>query len=371
MAVYDEILDAMVALAEAWKGESISTDEKELLGHFLRQVAYQCDSTNQKIQAIYDAMGISNNSGVPLDNRIELIGMERLSAVKSTATLTITVSKATTVVAGFQCETAAGVVFETLSDLVFTGAGSDDVESECTEFGPHAAGAGEITEQITVNAAVTAVTNASDAVPGRDRETDAEVKARHTDETFAAGEQSINAVRAAVSAVTGVSSIYTYENTTDGNVGGVSPQHIHIVVIGGTDDDVANAIANNKSEGTGTHGGESVETFNGESGQTDTIYFDRGVDVDIYIDMIITKNEALFPDDGETLIKAALEAVTLELDDDVIYKMLAGIPFQIAGHAVNEFYIGTSPSPTGEVNLTMSPTQRAVIDADNITISES
>lgn len=368
---YADVLAEMITLAEAWKGSSISTDEKELLGHLLRQVAAQVHTVNEAIQSVYDSIGVANNTGVSLDNALELIGMERLSASKSTATLTITVSRAVTIPAGFKRKTSTGVTFETLSALVFPTAGSSDALAECTEYGPYEAGVGEITEAVTSNAAVTEVTNAAAAVPGRSRETDAECKLRHTLETASTGERSINTVHAAVAGVLGCSSVYSYENTTDAVADGVPPQHIHIVVIGGSDEAIANAIADNKSEGTGTYGAEEVASYNVVTGQADSICFDRGTDVDCYISMALTKNGALYPDDGDAQIKAALLALFsgFKLNGDVSYHSLSGPITSVPGHIINSLYLGITPSPTGTSSLTISNTQRAVLDIANVIIT--
>lgn len=355
-----DILADMVALAEEWKGESISTDEKELLGHMLRQVAYQTDNVNELIQSLYDALSISNNSGVPLDNILELIDMERQSAAKSAATLTITTSKAVTVPAGYQRQTAAGVVFQTLTELVFVGAGSDTVESECTENGPFAAAAGEITEEVSYLNGVTSVTNAADAVPGRDRETDAEQKLRHTTAVATSGERDSASISEAVGSVTGVSAVYVDD----------SSYPVATYVIGGDDDEVAAAIDGALTVGIETDGTTTISVYSSRTSQSRNISFTRATDLDIYIDLDIQVTD-LFPADGDDQIKAQIATLFdgNNIGDDVIYLQVPGYVYQVPGCIVQNLYTGIAASPTGEIDISIGLTNRAVIDAANIIIT--
>ena len=357
---YVDILAAMITLAEDWKGESISTDEKELLGHLLRQVAYQSDIANEKIQSIYDALSISNNSGVPLDNILELIDMERQSAVKSTATITCTVSKATTIPAGSTVKTETNIYFVTDEELVFTGAGSDDVDCTCTEFGSNNAGIGEINTIVSSEPGWTSVTNAAAALPGRLRETEAEIKLRHTIAVASAGERDSASIAESVGNVDGVSAVLIDD----------SSYPVAIYVIGGDDDDVATAIDEQLTVGIETTGTTEVDVYNEITKQDKTISFTRAVDLGIYIDLII-QTTAIFPADGDIQIKEKIADLFdgMNISDDVIYFELPGAIYEVAGAIIQSLYVGTDPSPTGTSDISVSDAQRAVIDAANITIS--
>jgi uncharacterized phage protein gp47/JayE len=201
---YADVLARLIALATAWKGESLSTDEEEYLGHVFRQESLLSAEANEIIQAIYDALGVRNNQGVPLDNILEVIGLYRQAAAKSTVSLTLTVDRAVTIPAGKIVQTAAKVQWVTDEDLVFTGAGSDTVAATCTVTGPNNAAAGEINEIVTPVGGWTAVTNAAAAIPGRNRELDAELKVRHTAAVATSGERDAASIYEAVAAVTRV-----------------------------------------------------------------------------------------------------------------------------------------------------------------------
>lgn len=366
MAVYDDILNALIALAEAWKGESISTDEEELLGHILRQVSNVTRTCNENIQAIYDSRSVLNATKTNLDHLLALIFPDgRQSAAKSTATITCTVTKATTIPAGSTVKTAANVYFVTDDELVFTGAGNDDVDCTCTENGPNNAAIGEINTIVSSVNGWTTVTNAAAAIPGRVQEKDAEYKARHTLAVSTTGLSDLASLYEAVGAVTGVSDVLAEDDDVDNEV--------HIVVIGGADADVAEAIEQNITAGIGTTGSESEVVNNPITGNSKTIYFDRASEVDCYVRVDVT-TDLNFPADGEQQLKDAIVALFAEytIGDDVIYSSLYQPIWGVVGIVtVDILYLDTSSPPTGTSDLTISTTQKAVIDDGDITINVS
>ena len=361
---YADILDRMGALAIEWKGASLSTDEEELFGHILRQLSLESDTSNEKIQAIYDAMSISNNSGVPLDNILELINMSRQSAARSTATETFTASKATTVPAGTVVRTSSKVYWTTDEDLVFTAAGSASVGITCTVDGANNAAADEINVLVTSISGITAVTNADAAIPGRLRETDAELKLRHSTAVATSGDRDAASIAEAVGSVDGVSAVLPIED--------YDADTVTIYVIGGDDDEIAAAMDPQITIGVGPilQGTTSVDIYNSNIKQARTMKFTRGADVDIYIALTIQVT-SLFPADGDAQIKSAISDLfeELTLGDDVVYLKLPGAIYQVAGVIVQSLYIGTAASPTGTADIEMDNSQRPVIDEGNISIT--
>jgi uncharacterized phage protein gp47/JayE len=361
---YADILAQMIALAEAWKGSSLSTDEQTLMGHLLRQVAYQTDNVNEKIQSLYSTMSVSDNIGNGLDNIVELIGLSRQSAVKSTATVTCIASKACTIPAGSLVKTSANVYFSTDEDLIFAGSGYDYVGVTCTEFGPISGGAGEINTIVNSVNGWSSVNNVDAIIPGRNRETDVDLKIRHTTAVATSGERDAASIAEAVGAVAGVSAVKVLEDTA-------SSIPVYVYVIGGTDADIAKAIDDQLTVGIGTGGTTAVDVYNDTLREVKTIRFSRATDVDIYIDMVLSINENLFPADGALQIKEALSGIFNgnSIGVDVIYNQLFQPIYTVPGVIVSQLFIGTSPSPSGTSNITIGNAWRAVLDTANIGIS--
>ncbi len=97
---YDDILARLVTLAQGQWGKGVNTKKDGFLGHVIRNKSLIVSETNEVVQAIYDAMSIANATGAPLDNLVGILGLFRQSEAFSTATLTLTALKATTVPVG-------------------------------------------------------------------------------------------------------------------------------------------------------------------------------------------------------------------------------------------------------------------------------
>jgi uncharacterized phage protein gp47/JayE len=371
---YDDILARMVALAVEWKGTSLSTDEKYLFGHLLRQMAYESDTVNEKTQEVYDAMSISNNSGVPLDNILELIDLPRQAAAPSTATETFTASKATTVPAGTTVRTASNVYWTTDEELVFSGAGSDTVGITCTRDGPNNAEIGEIDTLVSTVVGITSVTNAAAAIPGRFIETDAELKLRHSTAVATSGERDAASISEAIGNVDAVSAVLVYEPA--------DASEIWVYVIGGDEDEIAAAMDPQVGAGLAPilQGTTSVDVYSATLKQDRTMKFTYGTDVDVYIDLAI-QITGLFPADGDYQITAAIAELFdgINLGDDILYLQISGYVYRVPGVIIQSLKIGLTVSPTGTVDIPANNGQRlsagivrddtGVIIASNIVIS--
>jgi uncharacterized phage protein gp47/JayE len=360
---YADLVSEYNDASKAVWGKSIDTSQLSSLGHIHRLIALSLAEINETLQAVIDVTSAANASGNHLDHLFSLIDLRRQSAAKSTVTLTYTVSSATTIPAGHRVKTSAGVVFQTLTDLVFSGSGSDDVLAKCTEDGPFDAAIGEVSIPVTTLDGLTSVTNSAAAIPGRLRDTDPQFRARHTAAVATSGEDDVASIYEAVSSVDGVSSVYVDEDTNN--------HTITVSVIGGSDNYVAAAINNNRTAGISTVGTESVEVFSATTGQVATINFYRADDEDFYIDLTLTKNDALFPVDGEAQIKAALVALADEyvIGQTVDYYGLLAPIYSVQGVTVTDMRIGWAPSPTGTANLTTTIIQRPALPIGNISIS--
>jgi len=249
---------------------------------------------------------------------------------------------------------------------VFSGAGSDDVTATCTVDGPYEAAIGEVDTISTPVSGWTAVTNAAAAVPGRDRELDSALKARHTTIVATSGENDAAGIYAAVSAVSGVSAVAVVEDYT-------STTPVHVYVIGGSDADVAAAIDNNLTAGIGTAGTTAVDVYNDTTMTTKTINFTRATNLTLYVEMTITIVEGVFPSTGDQDIKDALVDLlsTQRIGQDVLYLQLPGAVYETGGLTINSLYLGTSPSPSGTADIVVPANQRAQLLEANITVNHA
>ena len=371
---YADILANSITDAEASWDESIDTTindaQDAFLGHLLRNISLVVSDINEILQDIYDSGSVLNATGTRLDHLLALVGISRQGDVASTATLTLTSDRATTVPAGSQYKTSTGLIFATDTALTFTGAGSDDVAATCTIYGPNAAAAGTITTIVTSVDGITAVTNASAATAGRYRATDSEQKASHTIAVSTSGLNDEASIYEALIAVTGVSGASVDSNDTDATDDGVPAYNLHCVVIGGTDAAVAAAIHENRISSAPTYGGTSVVHYDTRTSQAKTINFDRGTEVPIYIEIGLTLISGQYSDDYQVQIRDHLVThfEDFRIGDDVIYTELYKPIYSVSGIVVTSLKIDTTASPVNTSDETMSSTQLATFtEADAAT----
>jgi hypothetical protein len=364
---YADVLARLHTIAKAQWGNDIDLESDSYYGHTMELISLLVSEINEIVQEIYDAGDVSNSYGAALDAAVSFIGLDRQAAAYSTISqIQLTLSKADTVPAGSLYKTANGVTFATDEDLTLTAAGDGVVAGTCDTFGAFNVAIGELNQIKTSGNSVTAVTNLTAAVPGRLRQTDSELKLAHTLAVDTTGLNDVASIYEALYQVNGVSAVYVFENDTQLTVSGVPSKTIYVVVIGGTDADVAKAIDDNKTSSVPTHGDETVAVYNETTSQVKNINFDRGATVSIYIKMTLQKIEGQYPDDGDDTIKSGLADLysTKRLNDDVIYNEHWGKIYAVPGVIVNSLYVGTVNPPTGTVDITMTAKQLPSLDVE-------
>ncbi|NIS15871.1 MAG: hypothetical protein GWN96_06485, partial [candidate division Zixibacteria bacterium] len=174
------------------------------------------------------------------------------------------------------------------------------------------------------------------------------LKTRHTTAVATSGDQDVASIYEALTAVTGVSAAYVFDNDTQEAIGVVPSKTIRCSVIGGSDADVAEAIANSKTAGVPTYGATAQSVYNTTTRQSKTINFDRAVDTATHIEITLTKYDN-YPDDGDAQIKAAIVShfEDISIDDDVIYNALYQPIYSIPGCMVTALKLDTVDPPTG------------------------
>lgn len=336
-------------------------------------------------ESVYAASDPDSASGAALDALGALTGTPRDPATSSTVTLSVTLEATTTLPAGSVASVTGNPTarFVTLAEVTSTTAGVYEVLAESEDTGPVAGLAGTITEIATPVSGWTAVTNALDAVPGTDLETDTSYRARREDELAAVGTGTADAMRAELLAVDGIVAAYVFENATDlpyvlGPVT-LSPHSLAALVYDGTDDGsavtadtIAQAIWDAKPVGIETAGTETGTAVDA-SGVSHTIRFTRPTPAPVYIDAIVDVSilDGWDATTGEDEIKAAIVAFAEEafgIGDDVILTRLYRPIYSVAGVVDAAIEMGFAAAPSGTSNLSISPGGLATFDTSRITV---
>lgn len=256
--------------------------------------------------------------------------------------------------------------------------GIGDVIAEST--GPTVAVAGTLTEIETPVGGFNRTINVSDAEVGRNIETDLELKARREEELQIAGAATPGAIQATVSAVEDVVAAIVFQNASsivDGD--GRPPHSVDIVVQGGDDAEIAEAIFNSVAAGIETIG-DVIETVEDSNGFSHTVKFSRPDEVDIWIELDLTVDNNKFPVDGVAKVKNNIVTYgnSLEIGDDVIVipDLIATLRGdvelgldRIPGILDAVIRVGTASNPTLDANISIAAREIAVFDTARVDVT--
>lgn len=257
-----------------------------------------------------------------------------------------------------------------------SGTGAVDVQFNAQAGGPKNANAGTLATIETPVAGWASVFNVEDQFYlGTNLESDASFRVRREQELRAIGNAASDAIRQAVLAVTGVYGCHVFENYTDTTDGdGLPPHSVEVVVQGGDDTAVREAVFASVAAGVQTYGTTSG-VFIDSQGVEHTVKFSRPTDMPIYVTINATVDPVLFPVDGANQIGAALLAygVTYYTNgSDVVSAALLAQVFKVSGVVDCDLpLIGLAPTPGASSTIPLNLRQIPVLDSARITVNVS
>lgn len=368
--------------------------------------------------AVYRAFDPDQNTGEAQDAVCAITGVVRLAAVETTVTIHCTGTAATVLTVGRVISTGADDRFESTTQKTLlaadawaintvyaltaivsndsniyecvqagtsagaggpTGTGDDIVDNTCKwnfvgdgtafsavpfqaeETGPVQAYEDAIDTEDSIGAIETPVSgwddarNLSDGTLGRDVETNAALRLRREELLVATGTATVDAIRADVLTVSGVTACRVFENVTDvTDSDGLPLRSIEVVVLGGVLQDIADQIWDSKGDGIRTYGSES-ETVTDSQGDSHTIDFSRPDEKAVHTKLTYT-TDSDYPSDGDAQVKAAVVAwgTALGIGTDVVEYWIGVTTGGISGVVdVTEVLIGFADPPVASANLTI------------------
>ncbi len=357
-------------------GNDLKTSGDSVAGNFIGIRAEREVIFWEQIESVYLSRWIQFSSGEALDNACALIGVSRIPARYSTietATLTNNIASPVTVPAGSLVkQSSTGILWQTVTSVVIPANSTIEVSLRSDSTGSYSATIGSVDTIVTLINGWSDVTNDTIAILGRDRETDTELRIRANNELVSSkggvGEAIANRIR---NEVDGVTFVAWQENRTNDFMGGLLPHSFLFVVVGGTDNDIAEMIYNSKPAGIETNGSEII-SITDDFGNSQDIKFDRAYEQDIYLIVNITKDVATFPTSGASdLVKKLLVdyGKTLKNGQNVINHYLIGVLNSIDGITDLEILQGTTPSPTLTSTIVISSSDIANILTSNIVVN--
>lgn len=379
-----DIIADMEAEAKVQFGNDVDLTSTSPLKKFIQVIAAEQARLWQVLETVYYSGYLDFAVGQSLDNLVTLLGFVRRAAIKATGQVTFYGLDGTQIPANTEIQTSGDspIVFVTDSPVTISG-GSATVNITAKVAGSNGnVAANTITVLTNPIAGVTSVTNQSATTGGRDAESDEEFRNRVKQSLSSAGAATLDAIRAGVLQVTGVTSVNVEENdtTTDyTGTGGLPPKSFRVLVLGGANDDIAQAIFDNKPAGIQSYGSQSGTAYD-DAGNSYTMYFERATEVAIYVNVTLTK-DSTFPQDGNKQVETAIisyiggvdadgnEHIGLGIGEDVIYNEVVAAVMSVQGVVDAVVYIDTSSPPTGTSNITISSTQKAKTGINEVNIA--
>ena len=374
----DEILQDMESTAQDEFGPLVDTSSNSALGHFIGVNGIQINEIYEDLQQLYDSRNPSTVTGAAQDSLYQNLNVTRQGSIKSTAILTISGTVGTEVPANteFTVENDADRIFLLDETVTIPASGSINTGVTAQAEGAVVAPAGTLNQ--TTFAGITAI-NANDASLGRGPQTDDEFRKNFFLNYGVAGNKTAFAIRSNLSLLNGVTEVLVIENLTDcyiqrDNSDPMPPHSIECVVENGKDQDIIDTIVETKAEGIRATGSSSG-TYIDQAGTEHIIGYSRPeyISVRVEIDYQLYSEE-VFPIDGGDQIKDAVYNFGLEeytLGKDVLPERLYTPIFTINGIKsadIKVYYLGSTDEYT---SLPIANYQKAILSADNITVTRS
>ncbi len=341
----------------------------------------------KKLAEVWEALAVAYNAfnrGAAEGSLLEAIGLLtgtlRLAATKSQVTCTVNLDASTTLSAGAVANVSGqpSVRFVLTETVISTTAGDYEGIFEAEVTGPVAANSGTLTVITTPSSGWNSVTNAEDADLGTDIETDAAYRLRQVAELASPGSCTVDAIRADLLRISGVTQAFVFENTTMSTDGdGVPPKAYECVVYDGVipaadDQEIGQTIWDNKPSGIETYGDTDVTVLD-STGAERTVYFSRADNVDVYLTYTLDVDPLTYPVDGDDQVKAAAIAkglTYLVLGQDVVALVFRAQALLVTGvNDVTAFTLGFAVSPVGTANLTIGSREVGVLDTSRIVVN--
>lgn len=373
---YTELLDALEYKAREMFGAKANLTVRSPLGVFLRIFAWMLNILFQLIEDVYNSRFVDTAVGTSLYNLGKAIGLRLLPAQKAAGYLQIIGKPGTVIRQGFLAATIAGLQYAVVAEVIIDPSGGALAPIQAFYAGvEYNTAAGTITQIVNPTDGVTSIENPAKVDGGRGRETDEQFRDRYSKSVDFAG--GVNAEAIAAEILQTVESVYSalpYENDTDFvNEISLPPHSVEIVVYGGLDFEIAQAIKRRKSAGIQTYGNVSVPVITA-SGQVAQIRFSRPSPVPVWVRVTNLVKTAIYPENGDELIKQAIVAHIggdvaggLPIGSDVLYMAIPAVILAVAGVKDFDLEIGDG-STFSRDNIRIGIREKATTDEGKVIV---
>lgn len=372
---YEEVLDSVEDDFISKFGTDIVLTSNSNFGILARLIAWRETLMIQELQKNYYSAFISTATDTSLDRVGSNIGVGRKVQHPASAIIEVTTDGEYLIEAGETFETEDGYVFELERDITTTQQpdgswkGTGWVESD--EAGEmFNVGANTITLETNPDDNVLSVTNPEPANGGQDYEDDETYRARLLEENEANPGPTAWGMKSALMELPGVRDVNPVENDkADADRWGNPSYTVHLYILGGNDNDIANVIVNHMAAGITLVGSKAMDVTDA-TGNPRTVHFDHAIDKPIYVKVTLKVNEGWNDDEGVDDVKAAIADYInhLIIGKTLFLTRLYPLVYSVDGVDEAIITIGTNKANLGSNDIVNDINQAVSCDESNIEV---
>lgn len=290
----------------------------------------------EAVAQVYDSRDPDTAQGVSLASIMKLAGLTPNPATKSTVNLDITtLENNITLTTGYTIADDLSQNWIIDVETLIATAGTQSVSFIAENFGAVEAQAGTITAPVTIIIGVDTVTNPLAATIGLDEETDPEARVRRNKSVEKPARSSIGSILGSLfNDVDNVVDAIVYENDTDIDdvVLPLTARTIWAIVEGGTDADIAEVLAKQKTLGAGFKGSVTAnfsENITKPDGNirvvNNEVKFDRPNLINIFINVTLTKRQPTDVIDEQAVKNSLIQRIYSINEDGIVTDLYANV----------------------------------------------
>ena len=308
--IRDEVAQDWVDAFKEQGRPDLNTDPETPQGQIIDSQTAAIHQKDVELAFLAQQFNPQTASGRWQDALAKIYFINRKPAINSTCVCTLTGINGTTVTAGALIRSSYDQTLWSLNKDTTIGAdGTTTATFTCQSEGAIQAGAATLTQIVTTVPGWDAVTNATVAEVGQLVESQAAFESRRYQSVALNGRSTTAAVYARVAEVNNVIAAYVTDNKTNVNktIDGytLSPHSIYVAVIGGDDDDIAEAIYNSVSAGCDYNGNTTVNVTDPNTGAVEAVTFMRPTQLPLYVKVTI-QDDGNLPDGYKAIVQQAV-----------------------------------------------------------------
>lgn len=345
-------------------------------GQFLSILASAINDSNAVAVSVYNAFSPATAQGAGLSSVVKINGLRRHVSTYSTVDLNLT-GVAGTIINSGVVKDVNNYKWDLPSTITLDSNGQRTATATCQTLGAVVALPNTVTQIQTPQRGWQAVTNPTDASTGANTEQDGALRGRQAISTALPSQTVMDGIIGAVANVAGVTRYRGYENatnTTDAN--GLAPHTIALVAEGGTALNIATAISNKKTPGTGLAGNTTVQVTD-PVGMINTIQFYRPTQVTITVDIALTALPGYLSSTGQSIQQAVADFINNQPIGGTLYHGQLYGPANLDGGAnsgtfnITSLTLARGTNTPAVNNVTLAFDEVAVCAASNVILTVS